>query len=136
MAEHMFLSNWWKVSSCLSSGTCSRRGYFSANIRGNLHQVPSTLNSISYQNVLEDHLIPFTDPQGQIFQHHSVATKSWLQCQNVTTLEWSPKSPHLNPNEHVWYAMGYWMRSKCTNNLDHLWQILLQIWNNIISQKF
>ena len=45
--------------------------------------------------------------------------------------EWPSKSPHLNPIEHVWDAMGHRMQGKRASNLDYLWQLLLQIQNEL-----
>ena len=58
----------------------------------------SRVNSEVYKNNLSTNLIPFYD-QHDIFQHDnapchsSVATREWLQQQNVTVLKWPSLSP-------------------------------------------
>ena len=100
----------------------------------------SNLNSIEYQSILDNHVIPFVNPNGQIFQqdnascHSSSSTKAWLECQNIPLLEWPPRSPDLNPIEHVWDAMGRRLQGKHPRNLDELWVYLRTIWNEVSGQ--
>jgi hypothetical protein len=49
-------------------------------------------------------------------------------------LEWPPRSPDLNPIEHVWDAMGRRLQGKHPRNLDELWVYLRTIWNEVSGQ--
>ncbi|KAI5151319.1 hypothetical protein ENBRE01_2054 [Enteropsectra breve] len=73
--------------------------------------VDGTLNSNSYQNILEEYLISFIDEldsQNILFQqdnarpHVSISTKSWLEERGVECMDWPPYSPDLNPIENLW----------------------------------
>ena len=74
------------------------------------------MTSIDYQDILADHLLPvaplitsgdYIFMQDNAPIHRSTSTKSWLEANEVKTLDWPPLSPDLNPIENLW---GYLSR--------------------------
>jgi hypothetical protein len=85
-------------------------GCFSAAGRGALYFLPKnfTMNSDTYEKVLEDHLIPFMQIYGttQFLQdgvpcHASKWIKKFLVDKAFEVIDWPGNSPDLNPIENV-----------------------------------
>ena len=74
-----------------------------------LEFVTSRMNSLDYQDVLQNNLLPYLHANPQMtFQHDNApihssnSTRLWLQSNNVNTMPWPACSPDLNPIENLW----------------------------------
>ena len=48
-------------------------------------------------------------------------------------MTWPPQSPDLNPIELLWDELDRRVRKVCPTSTQHLWNILQQEWNNILT---
>jgi DDE superfamily endonuclease len=57
-------------------------------------------------------------------------TKKWLGEENITTLEWPPQSPDLNPIENAWVVLERQIRKreKKPTNKNELWEMQQEEW--------
>jgi hypothetical protein len=78
------------------------------------------MDSIFYQGILKDCLLPFLHeqfPQGDYRfiqdndpKHVSRATKAWMLENDIRWWETPPESPDLNPIELVWHELKHYIR--------------------------
>lgn len=103
--------------------------------------VPGTLNARRYiDNILEPVVLPFLQNlPGAVFQqdnarpHTANVTLDFLAENNVNCLPWPPRSPDLNPIEHVWDMMDKRLRRlpHPPNTLEELRQQLQVAWEEL-----
>ena len=104
--------------------------------------VSHKMNSLDYQNVLENHLRPYfrkfksanlTFMQDNAAIHRSKSTKGWLQAANIPTLEWPAISPDLNPIENVWGMMvrDVYDNGQQYSNTKELETAILAAWDRV-----
>ncbi|GFW20165.1 transposable element Tc1 transposase [Trichonephila clavipes] len=105
---------------------------------GSLVHVPISLNAIKFVELLGEHLHPFMlfcFPHGNgVFQqdnctfHKSRLATGWLDehSSDFSVINWSTKSPDLNPIEHLWNILeqGGKGHHTASTNLTVLWTAL------------
>ncbi|GBL82581.1 Transposable element Tc1 transposase [Araneus ventricosus] len=116
-------------------------GVFSWQFLGSLVLVPTSLNAIRFVEFLGDHLHPFMlycHPHGNgVFQkdnytsHRSWLATAWLDehSSDFSVMNWPPRSPDLNPIEHLWDVSGKGVKAHHTTpaSLIELWTALADI---------
>jgi hypothetical protein len=102
----------------------------------------SRMNSQEYQQVLQEHLIPFhrnsrrilyTFQQDNASVHVSTSTMEWFRNKNIPLMQWPACSPDCNPIENLW---GILVRRVYANNrqfhsVPQLKAAILTAWNEI-----
>lgn len=115
-------------------------GCFSSYGVGPLVDIPGTMDSCVYKDILEKEMLPYATahmPRGWIYQHDndpkhaSRLVKEWITSKRVRILEWPSQSPDLNPIEHVWNELGRKVGRQKHRNRAELLQHLREEWAQI-----
>lgn len=104
--------------------------------------MPNKMNSIMYQDMLGDNLLPiaplitsgdWTFQQDNASVHVSKSTKAWLEANQVKCLEWPARSPDLNVIENLWgiLARNVYKNGRQFNSKLELMNAIKNCWNNI-----
>lgn len=99
------------------------------------------MDSIGYQAIMEDYLLPFLKkayPNGHRLvmdndpKHRSKSTSAWMTCKNINHWPTPPESPDLNPIERVWAAMKYHIRRRVKpTKKEELVQGIREFWSTV-----
>lgn len=115
-------------------------GAISANGPGPLVRLSGNINARDYVDMLTETYLPYAEeklPVTAVFMqdnapiHRANIVEHFFRHHRVTVLDWPAQSPDLNPIENVWAYVKRHLRQRTVNNLEHIWQSTLQIWNNI-----
>lgn len=98
------------------------------------------LNANRYiEECLAEHVIPFAPFVGDNFclmhdnarPHVARVVNDYLDEMDIQRLDWPPRSPDLNPIEHVWDMLGRLVRNRQPETIRELRVTLLEEWGNI-----
>ena len=117
-------------------------GAFTACGTLKLAYTSSHMDSIEYQTVLSNHLLPFlrgrrrqsfTFMQDNAKVHISRSTMSWFQTHHVNVLDWPSCSPDLNPIENIWGVLvrRIYADNKVYDSTAALKDALEEAWSNL-----
>lgn len=81
---------------------------------------PALTSQRYVEEVLEEHVVPFAPFVGPHFKlmhdnarpHSAAAVQGYLREVGINTIDWPPKSPDLNPIEHIWDSVKKRIRAK------------------------
>ena len=115
---------------------------FSYHGKSELRFISTTQKSGDYIYTLSEYMLPFAHLHyGLDFQfqqdnapiHTSRETKSWLEEQGVTMLEWPSMSPDLNPIENLWgiLARRVYANGRQYHSLEDLKKAIIKCWSEI-----
>ncbi|GFS72349.1 transposable element Tcb2 transposase [Trichonephila clavipes] len=121
-----------------TSDRANCKGHLALAVRGSLVHVPTSLNAIRYLELLGDHLHPFMlfcfrHGNGIFQQDNCTSHKSWWatgwldeHSSDFSVVNWSLRSPVLNPIEHLWDVLGQGVKGHHTapTNLTEFWTAL------------
>lgn len=92
-------------------------------------------------DIIEDHVVPFAGHIGEGFvfmddnakPHRSRMVDEYLIEAGIERMVWPPRSPDLNPIEHVWDHLKRRVRSRnpSPSSLEELETAVLEEWDNI-----
>jgi transposase len=121
-------------------------GCFSANLgRGVIYFLPKnvTMNSERYEKVLEDHLLPsMLMHRSEFFLqdgapcHVSKKIKTFLETNNIKTIDWPGNWPDLNPIENCWAHMKNMLAKKDIGSVPKLTKTILEVWINDLTPEY
>ena len=138
------------MSTCKHRGRVSVHcwGWISNEGAGLLHYIQGHLDSLQYQHILQNVMMPsvrmlYTDAIIHLQQDHSSirdsrVVKEWLLRQaDVKLLDWSPRAPDMNPIENMWSEVERKMQETWPvippRNSDELWALVSDTWDEVAS---
>jgi len=121
-------------------------GAMSALGVGYFVHIDETMTAIVYRDILDANLLQTADflmhgKDSRIFQqdndpkHTSGVVRKWLADNAVTTMEWPPQSPDLNPIENLWDVLDKKRSGADAQNASKLFEILTDAWASISPEE-
>ncbi|GFS58677.1 transposable element Tc1 transposase [Trichonephila clavipes] len=68
--------------------------------------------------------------------HRTLAVEELLEREDITRMDWPANSPHLNPIEHVWDALGRRIAARLHHpeNTQKFKQMLIEEWTLLLQE--
>ena len=120
-------------------------GCFSSSGTGKLYRIEGKMNSIKYQEILAENVMPsvrklklwrhWTFQQDNDPKHTSKSTKAWFQKKSWKILEWPSQSPDLNPIENLWWDLKKAVAKRKPKNIRELEAIACEEWAKIPQER-
>ena len=120
-------------------------GCFASSGTGKLYRVEGKMNSIKYQEILGENVMPsvrklklgrhWTFQQDNDPKHTSKSTKAWFQQRSWKILEWPSQSPDLNPIENLWWDLKKAVAKRKPKNIRELEAIACEEWAKIPQER-
>ena len=120
-------------------------GCFAAAGPGKLAVVPGIMNSLVYQDILQENVAAsvhqlglsrsWTFQQDNDPKHKSKSSMEWFRRNNFKLLEWPSQSPDLNPIEMLWLDLKHAVHARKPKNLNELKQFSIEEWAKIPQER-
>ena len=110
-------------------------GWFDYYGTGHLVWIQDNMKAVDYIKVLREHL-PLNEDfiflQDGASVHTADISHNFLHENHIRVIEdFPPQSPDLNPAEHIWASMKKELKGRSAKDLEELWRIIKEIWENI-----
>ena len=115
-------------------------GCMAASGVGSLHRIDGRLNADGYKNILQTKMLPdaarlignrFVFQQDNASIHTARTVRQWFLNNDVTVLDWPPRSPDANPIENLWHQLKTSVSAAQPKTSDELWAALQTAWESI-----
>uniref|UniRef100_A0A8C5PDE5 Transposase n=1 Tax=Leptobrachium leishanense TaxID=445787 RepID=A0A8C5PDE5_9ANUR len=120
-------------------------GCFASAGTGKLQRVQGTMNSLQYQEILDDNVMQsvtnlrlgrrWTFQQDNDPKHTSKSTRAWLQIKSWNILEWPSQSPDLNPIDNLWWDLKKAVAVRKPKNVTELEAFAHDEWAKILVDR-
>ena len=109
--------------------------------------VEGSITAESYIDLLENDFFNIVEenlPDDFIWMHDNapphvaLRTKGYLERKGITTMEWLPMSPDLNPIENIWSILQkeVYKKKKVYKNTTELWDAITSAWHALPLETF
>ena len=113
-----------------------------------LRIISTRMTAVGYQNVLDEHLLPFLDEmpledleklvfmQDNAPVHRANSVKAWFENHRINVVDWPPYSPDLNPIENVWgiLARRVYSNGRQFQSVKELREAVFRAWKDFTAQ--
>ena len=103
-----------------------------------LYYTTETINNEKYQEIIQQHHLPFHQPRFLLAQdnapcHVSAASRQFMAERNIALLDWAAHSPDCNPIENLWGIVVHHIYRNCHHyqNLTDLKSAIQLAWDEI-----
>lgn len=115
-------------------------GGFSYAGPGPIHLIEGIMDSFMYQAILNDVMLPYVEEEMPLRwtlvqdndpKHTSRSTKQWLSEHSISTMDWPPQSPDLNPIENLWDIADRQIDRENVRNKHQLFEQVQHAWQQV-----
>jgi hypothetical protein len=111
-------------------------GAITAEGQYGFHTFRENMNADKYVSILAGNFMPYYDKE-MLFQfdndpkHKSRKAKSFIERNNINTVNFPPYSPDLNPIENVWSLIKRKLYKSRYNTIEEFNQDIINEWNSV-----